>query len=407
MSQKDFREKFVDFGVRFVRFIPGYSKIKQELLSDWEYAQSFSSVSEFLDKEQETLKKITLGFNYSPPHMEWLINDSRLKDSHITPSPTAVFDWFKSLKLQIGRMEIRIDKSVDDELRFIPTYYTPWLEAFRQRNMLAILNPGLKAARWPEIHISKDILKKIYSTRVPQNGRTIRSKDSLATYVRKYQTEVYSWLKENYLQNIFAIQPENEPHSRFGAYRWKLSDNSLYESVVNAIEFFKNTPVKIMVNSPMVAGMMQKVTDTMIRAVNTYPSEREKLMVGVNHYYRHPHSFVFGTDEIGDTLAFSQLGSLLWGNVSTEKERIESHGIQMMTTELQLEPWYPDWMSPGDNFNEFIFILLRNIKFLNVNSPEKTLILLWGMEEMYIHSVNGLSKEQEMILETVKAINSL
>lgn len=333
--------------------------------------------------------------------------ESRLKDPSIPVSPADIFDWLQGHTLQLGRMEIRIDKSVSKELDFIPDFYTPWLHEFKKRKLKAILNPGLKAARWPEIHISDDILKKIYGTRVPYKSRTIKSNDPLASYVLQYQQQVYSWLKESYFDTVFAVQPENEPNSRFGAYRWKLSDNSLYHSVANAIEPFIGSNVRIMVNSPMVAGMMQKVTATLIDVAKQYPTEAHKLIVGVNHYYRHPHSFVFGTDDIGDTLAFSQLGSLLWGNVEHEKQRIADSGIKMMTTELQIEPWYPKWMTPGDNFNEFIFILLRNCQFLNINKGSKTPILLWGIEEMYVNSCMGLNKEQKMIMEAVAAINSL
>lgn len=390
-----------------VKLVPGYRGVKSELMNDWEYAHTFKSPEEFINKEKHRLNKIQLGFNFSPPHMMWVKEESRLKDPKLDISTKQVFDWFKGLGFKIGRMEIRIDRAVDKDLRFSSEYYDKYLEAFRKNKMKAIINPGLKAARWPEIHITNEILNRIYNGKVPYGRRTIGSNDPLAIFVLKFQNEVYAWLKKDFLDVLSVIQPENEPMTDFGALRWKVNNDYLFKSVENAVKTFEGLDVDVLLNSPMAFGSMRDIDDVFMSVLKKYPNIGDKLIIGVNHYYKHPYSFLLSNEDIADTYAFTQLDLGLFGNLKGEKERIIGNGIKIMTTELQIEPWYPEWKSPGNNFNEFIFVLLRNMKFLNLNSTWKTPILLWGVEEMYANAMKNPSKGLRDIMKTVRMINNL
>ena len=386
-----------------------------QLTKDWHEAHSYSSAKEFIEKNKQWLSQVRFGFNVSPEHLEWVFRDEKQLAPGVVIE-TIVKDW----GLRTGRLAIRMNNSLDLEhgQDVSLVYYQPWLDELAKQQAQLYLNAGIKAARWPEIHVPEELLHRLYGTNIPGKGYEITPDDPLGKFtLQTYYPQFFSALQKlsqnkKYPSNFFfAVQPENEPLSFFGPKRWKLSKTYVIEAIKVAHAYFPTA--RIMQNSPISWGLFKSTNQVLREVKKQLPELKGKLLSGVNNYYKQPHvgslSMRVAGESLLENLAFASVTKQLSGDVVKECKHLQNEDIGVMVSELQAEPWDP-YFSPGNDFQEFLFILLRNKRVMTLTSAVKTDVLIWGIEEL-LHNVRNSAHPRrwhhQEILKLVSGVNKL
>lgn len=370
------------------------------LNKDKKYVKQLKSSDEFIEENADWLKKFVFSANFDVDHFKQKLKEAGKKEN--------LDDFIKFLKdknIQIVRMGIFFNNCPNGDI----LYYKEYLEKFTEAQIQLILCPGIKAPRWPEIHIDENVINRLYRFRLPKTGHVLKKDDPLAIYALSLQKEIYTNLDSLRIP-VFAIQPENEPFKMFGEYKWLISKELLLEEFKLAKSKFPNS--RLMVNCSIEFNQL-KYTYKFLEEFRKN-NIGTRCILGFNFYTEVPKNLKDRISVILNNLVKrgNDIGSL--------KEYARKFEIQV--SEFQFEPWYcesedKNLLEPGNNWRQFAKSLIYLARFTGgegrkrkyflknmLNDRDKTIdVSLWGIEEFYSKKKTNNHKEIENI---IKFINS-
>lgn len=100
----------------------------------------------------------------------------------------------------------------------------------------------------------------------------------------------------------------------------------------------------------------------------------KSLILGINYYYKLPHTQSFFN--VIDTMKISYPFDM---SLKELQKRGLEDGFHIEISEGQFEPWGSQ-KDPGNTFNDYKYLLEKSLEILKV-SPEEKVLRLWGVEE--------------------------
>ncbi len=311
-------------------------------------------------------ENITLGCSFSPEYCEQI----------------GIVDPLKSLKFIYSKLHIKDIRfglrwnRVDDGNELSLSYYKKYLDYLLSKEINVCLNIGpIKVFRWPEDHIPS-YLDDYATSNIDEYSEI--SKRSLI-----YLESLLDLLKEEYGKKLEkeTFQIENEAFNRFGELKVKISPEHVYLAIKVLNEKFPNN--RLMINS---AGRtnLRAILNVFDRIHGEGMYDYKSLILGINYYYKLPHTQPFFN--VIDTMKISYPFDM---SLKQLHRRCLKDGFHIEISEGQFEPWGSQ-KDPGNTFNDYKYLLEKSSEILNVNPKEKVL-RLWGVEEF---SQKFLKKEE-------------
>jgi hypothetical protein len=272
-------------------------------------------------------------------------------------------------------------------------FYKPFLDYCLANSVEVVLNVGpIKTMRWPEEHIPTKLHKLV------AKRDTITLAHPLAQPALSYLGELLTALKTEYkpkqLQNIVAWQADNELFNRFGQFELLISEE--FEAETLKIISSEFPDAAIFINSSS--------TNDFKSIFNLLAASTGNFILGVNYYYSVPPIHRIPILRQLDNLILRKPFSISPAALS---ERASSAGYAIEVSELQGEPWWPQILTPGNSFQEFIFTLLRT-QYLRPAGQLKIKARHWGIEDLICKFLTGnTTAEHQQIRDLIQAINSL
>lgn len=341
--------------------------------------QSYINSSRFRGKSS-IFKSIEIGCSFDPLHFVF-------NEKGIDPMDALKF-IHEELNITNMRLAIRwFDVWTTDKFDF--TYYKKYFDYCKENKIKVILNVGpIKAMRWPEEHVPEKL--KYLITR----EETIYLDHSISLMALNYLDELLTHIKDNYSEMIIAIQGDNELFNRFGQFGILLSQEFELEVLQRINKKFPNIP--IMINSsgvndfPLIFKLGEKIEN--------------KIILGVNYYYKTEFQHWFFLINKLDNISLRSRTSI---SPNELKKEAAKRGYSVEISELQGEPWWPNALSPGNNYREFIFTLYRSL-YLKPKKQDKIIARYWGIEDFASKFIKKeATNENEKIAELIKEINAL
>jgi len=326
-------------------------------------------------------KDLEIGCSFDPFHQVFYEKD-------VNALKTLEF-IHKRLKINNIRLGVRWSK-VDKGNGLDFTEYKPYFDYCFANDIKVVINVGpIKTMRWPEEHIPDKFKHSI------KPNDTITIDHAIAEYAFNYLSSLLAYLKSeysNYLDKIIAIQGDNELFNRFGEFKVKISTEFEHEVIKIITKIFPDKP--IFINS---AGLndLKKIFD-LLEGTNG------QHIIGVNYYYKTAIHHRIPIINKLDNLIIKNLFAFSVGKL---KRMAATKGYLVEVSELQGEPWWPNALTPGNKFNEFIFTLLRS-KYLKPQNQSKLLVRYWGIEDFAAKFLtDNATKENKAIKKLIISIN--
>jgi hypothetical protein len=349
--------------------------------------QQHLNAQDFYTDNINWLQKFRFACNFNPTHLDWLIATGQISKS-ITPK--TVVDFLKKHNIKQLRMGIHLDHALklDEQLEHPQadlSYYQPWLDSFAMAGIQVILCAGIKSPRWPEIHLSEDLLMKLYGGRIPHAGYVIDLNDPLAKFALAFQKDFFTKLSQKNYHNIVAIQPENEPLNQFGIHHWTIHPEVILAEVDQVLKFFPS--VEVLLNSSIAGGQIDRSAKILNKALSLWPQITTCL--GINLYLVTPRADFFHR-------IISTFTNLIRSNGLKLLPKInQTHRLEV--TEWQFERWLDDrdhsadLILPGSNFAWMCDALTKTARILygknfasGQNNTTPINLSLWGVEEFIV-----------------------
>lgn len=327
------------------------------------------------------LKDIEIGCSFDPFHQVFY-------EKNVDPLKTLEY-IHKKLEINNIRLGIRWSK-VDKGNKIDFTEYKPYFDYCFTNNINVVINVGpIKTMRWPEEHIPDKFKHSIK----PKD--TITIDHAIAEYAFRYLYNLLTYLKleySNHFDKVFAVQGDNELFNRFGEFKVKISSEFEHEVIKIIAKTFPDKP--IFINS---AGLndLKKIFD-LLEGISG------QRIVGINYYYKTAIHHRIPIINKLDNLIIKNLFAV---SVSKLKRIAATKGYLVEVSELQGEPWWPNALTPGNKFNEFVFTLLRS-KYLKPQNQSKLLVRYWGIEDFAAKFLtDSATKENIAIKDLIISIN--
>jgi hypothetical protein len=292
-------------------------------------------------------------------------------------------------ELKITNIRLSIKWSVVEASDFDFSYYRPFFNYCSEHGIKIVLNVGpIKTMRWPEEHIPDKHrhLVKIKDKITPQHP--------IATPALSYLDNLLQYIKTEYSNNLIAIQGDNEHFNRFGHYQLYVTTEFEREVIKVIDNYFPEQT--LFFNS---AGM-----NDFKQIFNLVKGLPNRIILGVNYYYKVPYQHRMPILNKFDDLILGNIWKMI--RPETLKRKAEQYDYIVEVSELQGEPWWPNALTPGNNFREFVFSLLRT-QYLKPISQEKIIARYWGIEDFVAKFINNQeSSENNKIKELIVGINS-
>lgn len=290
-------------------------------------------------------KDLEIGCSFDPLHQIFFEKDIK---------PIEVLKYIhKELKINNIRLSIRWNKDFE--------FYKPYLDYCIEFKLKVVMNVGpIKVMRWPEEHISEEFKVLL------RKGDVIDLCHPIVEPALEYLEQTLENLKV--YKNIIAIQADNELFNAFGEYSLKISTEFELKVIETIHKQFPKLPVYI--NSSGVNDF-KKIFEMISNLEN-------KIILGVNYYYKTKFQNRIPIINKLDNLILKKPFAI---SVEDFKKIAEKKNYQIEVSELQGEPWWPNAKSPGNNFKEFKFTLLRT-QFLKPISQKEILARYWGIEDL-------------------------
>lgn len=325
---------------------------------------------------------IEIGCSFDPYHRVF-------QDKNIDPFDCLTY-LHKNLLITNIRLSIRWSKVwKNNKLNF--SSYKKYFDYCFKNNLKIILNVGpIKSMRWPEEHIPKEFRKYV------KEEETISLNHTIAPFALIYLEELLGFIKNEYSQysqNIIAIQGDNESFNRFGQFRLLISQEFELKVFEVIKKFF---PDKLLfVNSDGLKDLNN--------IFSLIENQNSKFIVGINYYYKVKYQHRIPILNKLDNIFIHNLYSI---SPERFKQIVSEKDYQIEISELQGEPWWPNALTPGNSFNEFVFTLLRSL-FLKPETQEDILIRYWGIEDFICRFFKKEdTSENRKIKELIIQINS-
>lgn len=265
--------------------------------------------------------------------------------------------------------------------------YSEYFDYCRVNKLRVTLNMGpIKVMRWPEEHIPNEFQPLV------KPGDRITLVHPIADVALKYLHELLGQLKQNYSDLVFVLQADNELFNKFGHYGLRIS-HEFERGVIQVIkQYFPGTA--LLINSSG-TNDFNKIFELIVDLPG-------KFVLGVNYYYK--------TKLQHRTPVLNKLDNLILRKpftMSPEKLKIkaENFSYKIEISELQGEPWWPNALTPGNDYREFLFTLLR-VKYLKPDNQEKMLVRYWGIEDFVVKFLlNIQTKQNNLIQAAIREIN--
>lgn len=328
---------------------------------------------------------IEIGCSFNPEY--WI-----LENKHYTP--LFVLNYLhKELNIKSVRLGLRWNLIEQLDGTFNLDYYRPYLEYCIENNLKLTLNLGpLKTMRWPEEHIPQRYLVLVNANKLINNSHPLAgiSLNYLNTLIDLLNIEFPDLIKQT-----VAIQGNNEAFNQFGHLSLKITTE--YEHRVTSIllENFKGK--NILFNTSGLNDIQQ-----IYNLTNPLDFQDSKLTIGINYYYKVMYHHRIPLFRRLDNLVITKALSFSGNKLSADAE---NKGFNIEVTELQGEPWWPNALSPGSSFSEFLFTLYRTQK-LKPASQNTLLVNYWGIEYLITKLLSSdVSVDQKNIAKLILNIN--
>lgn len=303
----------------------------------------------------------------------------------------------KKFSIDNFRLGIRWNRVIDSRGKVDILYYRPLLEYAIKNNLDICLNLGpIKSFRWPEQHVPKSVLNRL--SKIPEKGAKINLCDQISDwaflYLRQLLKQIYGLFEFHKYEGVLTFQPENEAFHPFGEYKWIFDENYIAEVVRGINQFFPES--KILLNS---SGC--KDVGRCIKAFGLAGDDFEKLIIGVNYYYKTPFNQKWPLLSWYDDIARSRLRGF---SCRKNKRLARKLGYHIEVSEAQLEGWGKYIKTPGKSFDEYTEMLKKLDKYVLKDSHG--VVRVWGIENFVVDYLRGsLSTEQKKILAHISKIN--
>lgn len=328
---------------------------------------------------------IEIGCSFNPEY--WILEG---KDY----TPLFVLNYIhKDLKINSVRLGLRwnLIEQLDGTLNL--DYYKPYLEYCVKNNLQLTLNLGpLKTMRWPEEHIPEQYLNLV------RINKTISKSHPIAGISINYLNNLIDLLDKDFpdLSNqIVAVQGNNEAFNNFGHLGIKIMPE--YEYTVINVLLSRFNRKNVLMNSSGLNDIRK-----IYNLAESLNFQWNKLIIGINYYYKVKYQHKIPLISRLDNIVIKKLFS---STVATLRKNAAIKGFQTEITELQGEPWWPNAITPGSSFNEFLFTLYRT-RQLKPPAQKSLVISYWGIEYLITKLLsNDVSADQQKIANLISNIN--
>lgn len=292
-----------------------------------------------------------------------------------------MLEFYKDLGLNQVRFAIRWNV-VEAAGSFEESYYMELLDQCVD-DFEVVLNVGpYKTAAWPEVH-SPDY--------IDVTEKTIDAECQECKIGLKYLKKLLTSIKKRYGDKINIFQPENESYNPFGDKRTTFNTAYIRKVISTIKDFYPSCT--ILLNSNGVYDYRK-----IIRTIDDLDGN---FVVGTDLYY----------DSISIPKFFVKKIDNLWKvpfvhkSYSSLNNYLLKKGWSHQITEAQFEPWGPR-KRPGNNYEDFLFLLDRCMEGLETNKTGFNQVNLWGawhLSRFFIN--NNATKDHQKIYNLIKTIN--
>jgi hypothetical protein len=351
------------------------------------WKQVRSDTDTFLVENKSIFDKVRIGGTFIPENL-----------THEGLTNSEVLDCLKYIVEDLGvrnlRLGLRLNK-IDLENENLGLYDDILSYCFLHRVNLTLNLGPIKYCGWPEYHLSDTIKNSVGI--LPKNKSSIGSVADISCVSLNELENLLILLEKKYtveqLQNIVALQPENEGFNPFGEYKWIFEHDHITKAI--SIFDFYLPGRDILFNS---AGFFD--LDSIVDYIR-HRSDAKRFIVGLDYYYTFDKFDHLKFYEWFDLFVFSW--KLKNFGLSKFKKYQSICGFRTEVTEAQMEPWgRAD--KPGNSVESLKFVLLRSSQFLyNYNGN----INMYGLDRFAIHAVkNKQTPEQAGMARLIKNIQS-
>lgn len=325
---------------------------------------------------------MVLGASFSPEYCEQI----GIKDPLEAPKFI-----HKELGIKNIRFGLRWNK-IDNGKELSLDYYRKYLDYLFRNDIEVCLNVGpIKVFRWPEEHIPA-YLQDYYISNVQDTS-------DIAQKSKAYFTNLMHLLQEEYGSHINNVifQVENEAFNRFGHIKALMSLEYVFS--ISKILFERYPNASLMIDSSGRTNL-RKIVKLFERIRATDSFHPESLILGINYYFKLPHTLPFFK-------SFDPMKLTYPWDMSLRKLHRKSTEIDFSVeiTEGQFEPWGVQ-NTPGNSYEDFVY-LLDKCKEIFPSKQKKKLVRLWGVEEFAKKFLdNSKNKVHERIAKRIISINS-
>lgn len=362
-----------------------------------EWKESLLSNKDFFKKYQPVIKNLRIGCSFSPEHLEWIYYEEK-KEFNEKKGLDILSFIINNLGIKDIRLGIRWNKSLNTKNQVDLAYYKKYLDILFENNINICLNIGpIKTFRWPEQHVPDFLFE---NTKKPKKGEVVKSDSYLAEKAYGFARNLFKELQKIYskeqLDKIKIVQLENEPFIKFGEYEWLMDEEYLKNLSKLTLAYLPH--VTFLVNSSEHKNLLQ-ISKFYKSLTKDDPLLKNRLIIGVNYFYKTPFSRKLPLAGIVDSISFKN--DLFAKNIESAKKV----GYKIEITEGQAEPWPPS-LTPGNSASEFRFMILRCANhILDIEKP--SIIRVWGIENLTVKAFEQrLDMQHKEILGIIKIINN-
>jgi hypothetical protein len=393
-SRRDFLRAAVAAGVGFGAVAGGaqaYYKTRDLIDQHETWVEASRPNGEFLARHATDLQRLTLGASFAPEQF----GGRREQREEALAALRLAHEALGVTQLRLGVRWNRVQRR-DGQLTFA-AYKPTWDYALDNGfDVAANLGP-IRTFRWPEDHVPGHVLEqtpqKTYATLTPSAPLSQRAFD--------YVLQLTELLKHEYgpaLENVRALQPENEPFYPMGQSDWQfdrayvLHLTELLDAALPGRDILVTTAGRL--NLDDIHGMYAE----MLREERW----RGRLVSGFDFHFRTPKRERMPVLRYFDQINYAHPFA------ETTAQHIEASrklGFTIEVTEGQMEPFH-HLTSPGNSVRDLRFLILRCLD--RVLDPQRPALLrIWGIEELSKRMLRGeMTQEHRQIVELFEAINA-